>query len=160
MFDRPGKPGELHSAALCRIAGLSLFAIAFFLPACDAAFPGSLRGYLCAWITFSSVGGFFQAHPDDLLATFLLSVSGWVNPLVLLYLLSVVWRQTARIRPVLVLAILLCLVTAWAVIFWGHSLIGVHLRPLIGHYLWTAGILLILAPEALRSKRTPVESCA
>ena len=70
---------------------------------------------------------------------------GWVNPFVVVYLLFCIGQSFVRSRRVFAMAILACLACAWIV------LAQEAFTPLIGHYLWVAGILFMLAPEALKS---------
>jgi hypothetical protein len=80
----------------------------------------------------------------DILGMICLILSGWVNPLVLLYLFFCIWRKFVRTRRVLAVAILICFVATW--IFF----VKAPMVPLIGHFLWVAGGLMILAGEVGR----------
>lgn len=150
------------------IGGLGLFVAAFFLPAVreppatgPAAWGPGLQshdfdGWECAvvssWITVRAIK--YGVHPktetsDPSAPAYaaLVALSGWVNPLVLLYLASCAWRKFNRIRPFLAGLIFLCLIAAWIV------LAKEHFKLLIGHYLWLAGILVILvAPFVMRTE--------
>jgi hypothetical protein len=143
----------LNPAAACRVFGFCLFAMAFFLPACGSH-GSSFRGYFCAAFTLTSPYSDFSANGSSLsdwLRASLLAVSGWVNPLVLLYLLALARRKIERFRRPLAMAILACLATAWIAVLGSGRIFAsfAQVRPLIGQYLWTAGILLILTAEAL-----------
>jgi hypothetical protein len=81
----------------------------------------------------------------DLLGAACLILSGWVNPLVVLYLFFCIWRKFVRIRRVLAEAIVICFVATW--IF----LVKAPMVPLIGHFLWVAGALMILVGEVAGS---------
>jgi hypothetical protein len=70
-----------------------------------------------------------------------LILSGWVNPLVLLYLVFSIWRRFVRIRRVLAAAVVVCIMATW-VFFFKSAMI-----PLVGHFVWVAGGLMILAGE-------------
>lgn len=158
-----------------------LFGIAFFLPACRGAggFQGTMPGYWCAGLTLGysrllvstpyyqllalAAKPGHRLHAEEISALcgpVLLSVSGWVNPLILFYLLSLVWTKIRKLRMALGVGALACLATAWATVVWSKLLIGINVRPLVGHYLWTVGILLMLAPEALRFGPARIKSCA
>jgi len=138
---------------IIRIAGFAIFALAFFLPAvappATESGPGSgpVRGWVCAGFSLIPSGALIR-HPVDATASkhwdeYALLLSGWVNPLVLIYLLFCIrpgwiWRRRA-----VGAAILICLGGAWA--FLAHE----HLTLLVGHYLWVAGILMLLMPELM-----------
>jgi len=130
---------------LGRIAGIALFAVAFVLPGVHGG-QTSYSGFECAWITLVATPSWFASLRDrsngDL--SFLLMVSGWIAPLVLLGAViksEKVKRGVAKILPVLLLA-------PWVVFAWPQSGWGaVPIHPGIGHYVWTAGCLLIFTPE-------------
>jgi hypothetical protein len=162
-----GGPRALGAAKICRIMGILLLFAAFFLPACEMSGLGSLRGYECAvdafYVTYS-----FMTHPepDGRFGQFLIVLSGWVNPLLLLYLLSTSWKKVARIRGPLALATLLflgvaCIVVAGNRTFMGFPWsLGFPLTPLVGHYFWVAGILLILSSDWVRFEKPSAIPCA
>lgn len=134
-----------------RIAGLALFVAAFFLPAVrnGEAGPGSgpILGWVCAM--FAGAASASIAHPvsawqgKDLAGALCLMLSGWVNPLVLIYLLLSLWSKLVRARRIVAVAILICLVAAW--VFFAKA----PMVPLIGHFLWVGGALLILFGEVV-----------
>jgi len=68
-------------------------------------------------------------------------LSGIVNPLLLVYLVFCLWPKFVRIRAGLAVAILIGLVSTWSFFYLSHFL------PAIGHFLWAAGILVILGGE-------------
>jgi hypothetical protein len=138
---------------LVRIAGLIAFVLAFFLPAVsDRDRTNVYKGWQCAALTLGSVVhpldgrslSSFNVRQDDLINGILFTLDGWVNPLVVAYLILLMFRGLRRTRRVLTWAILVCMVDCWIVI-------GMGLVPLIGHFLWAGGILLILSPELLDS---------
>jgi hypothetical protein len=130
-----------------RILGFCVYLAAFFLPACREIVPAGqdsnmLKGYTCAWITLINT---FKAeiwHSEYFLAVF----SGWINPLILLYLIFLAFPKLFWPRRILA-GIILCFIAATWILFY-----RIHLQPLVGHYLWIAGILLILAGEACAEK--------
>lgn len=137
---------------IVRLVGIVLFAAAFFLPAArDAgAGPGSgpMTGWMCAFVAGSATAGIFHLSAaglqgKDVQGVICLILSGWVNPLVLLYLVFSIWRRFVRIRRVLAAAILICIAATW-VFFFKSAMI-----PLVGHFLWVAGAFMILAGEVL-----------
>jgi hypothetical protein len=133
-------------ARFVRIAGLAAFAVAFFLPAVRER-SNVYEGWQCAAITLGSVihpfeGLSVHVRAVDVLAGIPFILDGWVNPLMAAYLIMLMFRGFLRTRRVLSCAILVCLISCWVVI-------GTGLVPLIGHFLWAGGILLILSPEFL-----------
>ena len=144
---------------IVRVAGCAIFALAFFLPAVEQAVPKTGRGtdlmtgWICAWWAFlptiilvSQPGA--RAFTNDRLIEITLLLSGWVNPLLLIYLFLSFWTRFIWARRALSAAILLCVVSTW--IFLARS----EFRPQIGHVLWIAGIFAILAPEVFQSVST------
>jgi hypothetical protein len=145
-------PRQRMIRRMIRIIGLVIFVIAFFLPAIQPSDSqggpgsGSQVGWVCAG--FALAPSAILLHPAQLLhgaanKDVTLLFSGWVNPLLLIYLLFSIWRRFVWTRRVLAVAILACLASTW--IFF----VEVKFIPLIGHYLWVLGILAILAPEVL-----------
>ena len=129
-----------------RLVGSCVFLAAFFLPAITTGetgpFSGPQPGFVCAFVAilFSVShlhGGMEGVGPE----VFPFILSGWVNPLVLIYLVFCIWPRFVWVRRCLTVAILLCIGATWLVIEKGRFI------PLIGHYLWIAGILAMLAPE-------------
>ncbi len=140
---------------ICTV-GAVIFAVAFFVPAVGEAgkAPGSsaVPGWVCAWIT--AVYGYtvpiqaIYGHAKLDSGEWLLVLSGWTSPFVAIYLLLYWWRKMVIVRLVLAVVILAGLVSAWLFFLTqpaSHS--GLRQVPLLGHYLWTAGILLILISE-------------
>lgn len=146
------------------IAGMILFAAAFFLPAVrqlpatgPAAWGAGLQsrdfsGWECAlitsWLTVQAVE--YRIHPrneapdsSSPLAIAPPIMSGWVNPLVLAYLVSSGTGKLHRLRTFLAGVIVLCLIATWTFL-WKE-----HFTLLIGHYLWVGGIIMMFdAPLA------------
>lgn len=111
-----------------------------------------MDGWMCALVAASATGGIFHAsaariQSKDMLGIVCLILSGWVNPLVLFYLVASIWRRLATIRCVLGAAVLVCLIATWVFLFKAPMI------PLVGHYLWAAGVLLILSGEFLGRTR-------
>ena len=135
--------GQPRSQRICRIAGLVLFVVAFFLPACHDTESGTLvhaarfRGWECAWLSISMI--FDSAAIFSSL--FFAFLGGCINPLIVIYLLMSLTGRFAIMRKALAGAVLLCMVSTWVFFVIGHFV------PLIGHVLWIIGALLILYPE-------------
>lgn len=148
-----------------RIVGFVIFVLAFFLPAVAppgaGSGPGSgpQPGWVCAGFTLIPMGAVIQ-HPLALFKgtdsrEYTLLFSGWVNPLVLIFLLFCIRRNWRWPRRIVALGILCCLGCAWA------FLAKEQFSTLIGHYLWVAGIVLMLIPEVMpqgRAKEVAAES--
>jgi hypothetical protein len=138
---------------ICQIAGFCIFVIAFFLPAChvggSGTFAENVPGWECAKVAIESTPHLFQKPaPYFPYYVFLATViSGLINPLVLIYLSFCITLKHLRTLRFIAIAILFCIAITW--IFFAFA----HFVPLIGHFLWIAGVLLILAPEALLFKR-------
>ena len=129
-----------------RILGLLVFIAAFFLPACrEVATPGGdapdvFLGSRCAWITLVNTFSHEIWHSKYFLAV----LSGWINPLLLLYLVLLLFPKLFWPRRIVAGAIVAFIAGTWVLFA------IIPLVPLIGHVLWIAGILLILAGEAMR----------
>jgi hypothetical protein len=80
-------------------------------------------------------------------------LSGWINPLMLLYLIFLLFPRLRWLRRIVAVMIVFFMVGTW-VFFYHHSLV-----PMIGHFLWIGGILLILAGELMGQGKTDT-SCA
>jgi hypothetical protein len=135
---------------IVRLIGIVLFVGAFFLPAVrdghTTTGPGSgpMSGWMCATVAISASAGILHAgtmQGKDILGMICLILSGWVNPLVVLYLFFCIWRKLVRIRRVLAVAILICFVATWV------FFVKAPMVPLIGHFVWVAGTLMILFGE-------------
>jgi hypothetical protein len=138
-------PGKISTQAVrwMRIAGYFVFLAAFFLPAVRR--PGSsdsFKGYFCAWITLINTLNRGMWHSKDFLAI----LSGWINPLMLIYVASLFSRKLGLLRHAIAIVVLLFILGTW-IYFYLEPLI-----PLVGHVLWVAGILMILAGELTRRR--------
>lgn len=138
----------LRPSAICWILGLALFVAGFFLPA--VRFPPDPRpeaqwgpgvmnhefpGYVCAEITLIGVASFFRRPTAE---TTLAALIGWINPLVLLYLVACSVKRLHGARPLIAGAIVGCCLAMWV------QLAAEHVTLLLGHYLWIAGIVALL----------------
>jgi hypothetical protein len=129
-----------------RILGLLVFIAAFFLPACrEVATPGGdapdvFLGSRCARMTLVNTFSHEIWHSKYFLAV----LSGWINPLLLLYLVLLLFPKLFWPRRIVAGAIVAFIAGTWVLFA------IIPLVPLIGHVLWIAGILLILAGEAMR----------
>jgi len=140
-----GSPTMRRAVLIARLVGFCAYVWAFFLPACrQVATPGAgapdvYRGYSSAWITLVNSLSREMWHSKDCLAI----LSGWINPLILLYLLFLLFPSFRWPRRIVAGAIVAFIAGTW-VFFALFPLV-----PLVGHVLWVVGILLILAGEAV-----------
>ena len=129
-----------------RILGFLVYLAAFFLPAVrEVATPGGdapdvFLGSRCAWMTLVNTFSHEIWHSKYFLAV----LSGWINPLLLLYLFLLLFPRLFWPRRILAGAIVAFIAGTWVLFA------IIPLVPLIGHVLWIAGILMILAGEAMR----------
>jgi hypothetical protein len=132
-----------RSILIARLVGFLVYVWAFFLPAVreiatpinDA--PEMLRGSRCAWVTLVNTLNPEMWRSKDFLAVF----SGWINPLLVLYLIFLLFPIFRWPRRIVAGVIVAFMIGTW-VFFAIYPLV-----PLVGHFLWIAGILLILAGE-------------
>jgi hypothetical protein len=134
---------------ILQIVGFCIFVAAFFLPAVRDSGPISsssniFKGWECAKITITAT---FQMEAYES-SGFLAIMSGWINPMIMLYLGFTFARKFARVRRILAIAILVCMLATW--IYFAVE----RLVPMIGHFLWIAGALLILCAEAIDRERS------
>jgi hypothetical protein len=130
-----------QAARWCKALGVAVFAVAFFLPACryfgtrsEIVNLGTYKGWQCAQVSLM-----LTVAPETYRSPLLLAVfGGLINPIVVLYL-ACYRPRFAHMRRVLGWAILFCLISTWA--FFAVD----QFIPLIGHFMWIAGIGLILA---------------
>ena len=130
---------------LALLAGLVLFAMSFNMVAVkDASSKGNtggILGYKCATVSLSAPWGgsdSVKMRREAPLQWFSLLISGWINPAFFLGLLVMLvapnqgWALGFRCLVALMFA------ACWVFFY------KVHLAPLLGYYLWMAGILLSL----------------
>jgi hypothetical protein len=128
---------------ILRIVGLLVYIGAFFLPAVREGNPPPgeaatvIPGYKCAFWALINTMNSAVWHDKD----FLTVLSGWINPLLTLYLLFLVTRHLRVPRLAIATIIFLLMIGTW-VYFYLFPLV-----PLVGHFLWIAGILMVLAGE-------------
>jgi hypothetical protein len=147
MVQGAGSAAVKRVVILSRILGILVFAAAFFLPACMKAAasaddtPDIYKGYICAGVTLiNSLKPEFW-HSQNFLAI----LSGWINPLIVLYLIFLISPKFRWPRRIVAGLIVLFMLGTW-LFFYVYPLV-----PLVGHFLWIAGIVLILAGEARQS---------
>jgi hypothetical protein len=149
----------MKRAKLIRLVGFLMAAVAFALPAVKSAGSGSgpYSGWLCAVTAATATGSLIRSGlspGSDAFGSLCLVLSGWVNPLVVIYLLFLLSERFRMARRVTAAAILVCLIATW--IFLAMA----PMVPLVGHFLWVGGIFMMLAPEfflLFRNKATADE---
>jgi hypothetical protein len=139
-----------------RVTGICLFVLAFFLPAVRDKVPtGSIvtsadvyKGWFCAFVTLSNT------FSRDIWSSsgFLAVLSGWINPLILIYLILLLRAGLVWPRRIVSMAIVAFMAATWVY----FALAG--MVPLIGHVLWIAGALMILAGEVVQTKAAQTET--
>jgi hypothetical protein len=111
---------------------------------------------VCAEITLVGSATFFE-HPK--VEAIPAVVTGWINPLVPLYLVACSVSRLNWSRPFIACAIVACCLAMW------FQLATEHVALLVGHYSWIAGIALLLFTPLVNHrsrlnapKAQPVES--
>src|SRR5260370_252921 len=122
--------------------GICLFLLSFSLPA-----VGDLSGLQCAGYAIH-----YWEHDDKISSLALFG--GWLNPQVLLLFFLCVFRVAPRFRAVLNVTILFSIPMTWIAI---HRMgaAGMYMDLKAGHFLWIAGILLIVLPNLLMAFAFP-----
>jgi hypothetical protein len=145
MAQDAGSATMKWAVIISRIVGFLVYVAAFFLPAVREVATGEdapevLRGSRCAWVMLVNSFSSELWHSKDFLAI----LSGWINPLIILYLIFLAFPKFKWPRRIASGLIVLFILGTW-VFFYLYPLV-----PLVGHFLWIAGILLILAGELRR----------
>lgn len=145
MSQAKGSTAARRAVLIARLVGICIYVWAFFLPAVrEVITPGGdpptvLQGSRCAWITLVNT-----LNPEIWHSKYSLAIlSGWINPLLLLYLLFLLFPSLRWPRRIVAGAIVAFIAGTW-VFFYLHPLV-----PLVGHVLWIVGIVLILAGETV-----------
>lgn len=144
-------------ANVARIIGIIFFVVSFFLPAATDGPAESFRDYLfasgayhgwscAAWTLYGTVAFVASLFGPDRVdgSLYFFMISGWITPIVAFGIFidnEKAKRTVAGILPFLMLFPWLFFATRNP--GWGPG----PFRPIIGHYVWTVGCLLIFAPE-------------
>jgi hypothetical protein len=128
--------------------GLCIFAFAFLQPAVRAGEGTSVivfPGWKCASIALTETVALFgkSSSGPPSFEVVLVAMSGWINPLVLLLFLSSFWRVLLLLRRILAVLVLVCMAATWT--FFHMQ----KVTPLVGHFLWIVGALLVLLPTVI-----------
>ncbi|MGD0912697.1 MAG: hypothetical protein ABR928_12425 [Terracidiphilus sp.] len=132
-----------------RILGLAIFVLAFWQPAVRAGQTTVLPGWKCATIASTeSMTLFGKPGPGKhQFIEYLVAFSGWINLLIVLVILASPVRALLVVRRIFAVAIMLCMAGTW-VLFAQQQI-----SPLTGHFMWIAGALLVIIPEAFPGRR-------
>jgi hypothetical protein len=92
MAQSAGSATVKWAVIVSRIVGFLVYVAAFFLPAVREAATGAdtpdvLQGSRCAWITLVNSFSHELWHSQNFLAI----LSGWINPLLVLYLIFLIF---------------------------------------------------------------------
>ncbi len=118
---------DTHWSKAALYLGAVIYLVSFLLPAADA-----IPGWMCALYAIWP----WNIQEASKLAFF----GGLINPLIVLYFFLSAIGAGSRIRTVLASAMLVCIPLTWI------ALDRMDKRPQIGHFLWIAGILLMILP--------------
>lgn len=129
---------------LLSVLGAAVYAISFALPAVGISRYGndSLRGWECARFALLAFAGPSNASWNFSIPLF---ASGLINPLTVAFLALRMLGKRPRSRRALAIVALSFIPLSWYVI--AHDL-----RVEIGHVAWVAGLLMMMAPEAVGSR--------
>ncbi len=130
-----------------RILGLAIFILAFFEAAVTRE-GQSYAGWKCASVATSFAENLLTKpggshEPFE----YLVAMSGLINPLIVLTILASPMRALRILRQVFAVVVVVCMIATW-VLFAQQ-----HIAPLIGHFLWIAGAVLVIVPEAFPGGR-------
>ena len=136
-----------------RVVGFLLYTMAFLLPAVRESVPAGAtvppsqiyKGWFCALVTLMNTFGKDVWQSKDFLAV----LSGWINPLILIYLVLLLVHNLNWQRRLVAALIVAFMFATW--IYFALA----PLVPLVGHYLWIVGALMILSGEFVIHRATP-----
>jgi hypothetical protein len=143
MAENDRIPAVPRAFGIARILGYFVFLGAFFLPAVrQVATPGAgppevYKGWFCAWTTLINTLNRQTWLSNDFLAI----LSGWINPLMLIYVACLFSQKLRPVRVVAAALIGLFFIGTW-IYFKLFPLV-----PLVGHVLWFAGALMIVSSD-------------
>jgi hypothetical protein len=137
-------PASAIGGPLLLALGAAVYAISFALPAVGISSYGndSLKGWECARFALLAFAG---PSNDSWNFSVPLFASGLINPLTVAYLVLRMLGKRPRTRRALAIVALSFIPLSWYVI--AHDL-----RIEVGHVAWVAGLLMMMAPEAVMSR--------
>jgi hypothetical protein len=130
--------------------GVALYVASFFMPALAGAVitapSGWAPGYICAWYAFTlPLNGFGGFHNH--LEYFSLLISGWINPVFWMTAPSAFRGSHGQFLGILRIVVFLMIPFCWVVMYQEDS------YPREGHFVWIAGMLLVLFSGKLGQAR-------
>jgi hypothetical protein len=144
-----------------QLVGYCMFSVSMLLPGVDLPpFRGpGWPGYVCAWVSLVAM-----LSPNSYQYDIGLPLSGWASLLVVESCFSGSFRALRRARPFVAVAMVLCLFATWGFLRASLSKEAKDmLIPMVGFYVWGAGILVIAATEFGRwwlERKTDLEPSA
>ncbi len=136
---------------LLLLIGLALYASSFFLPAISSssATGGSVRGYLCAWITLTVPWGHdgMNVFHDKPFVYIAILVSGLTNIVFLITAVLMLTKRRQKLTAILRVLLLLMLPCSWFILY------QLKFVPREGHYMWILGMLLVVFSNELTGYR-------
>jgi len=109
---------------------------------------GSAPGYVCAWYAFMlPFRGFDGYFSDRHLEYFSLLAGGWINPIFFLTTILALSGRHERVLAAFRIVVLLMIPFCWIVYFEERS------YPREGHFLWIAGMLIVLFSHGLSAAK-------
>jgi len=127
-----------------RILGAVVYVVSFF---CTAVYSDNLAvsGWLCTVATFAAFAEILR-NPAEVVRSWY-ALGGAANPLLVLYTYLLHRADARAVRLIVAVAVLVLLPAATSVI------VAMKLRFGIGHFLWVAGIAMIVGPEFSPERR-------
>ena len=142
---KDGSRAALRAVPTVRVLGFFIYVTAFFVPACKDPGGSAFRnqdvylGWFCAAVTVMNTFSRDVWTSKDCLSI----LSGWINPLILIYLVLLIRPRFVWQRRIVAGTIVVFMFATW--IYFALA----PLVPLIGHFMWIAGALMVLAGEAV-----------
>jgi hypothetical protein len=133
------------------LPGNAAYIASFFFPAAVLYGPGakslgSLSGIECAFMSLQPVQDLFHNGIGSGTADLALSaqlISGLINPVFLINIILL--ARNPESKPAAILRIVLLFMLAAPLVYFYH---GIDVRPLVGYFLWTTAILMVLLNTA------------
>ena len=151
MWLKDGSRAAFRAAPTVRVLGFFIFVAAFFVPACKDPGGAAFRnqdvylGWFCAAVTVMNTFSRDVWTSKDFLSV----LSGWINPLILIYLVLLIRPRFVWQRRIIAGAVIVFIFATW--IYFALA----PLIPLVGHFMWIVGALMVLAGEAVGHGASP-----
>jgi hypothetical protein len=156
MWLKDGSRAALRAVPTTRVLGFVIYVAAFLLPACREPSGSALRnqdvylGWFCAAVTVMNTFSRDVWTSKDSLSV----LSGWINPLILIYLVLLIRPRFVWPRRIVAGAMVVFMLATW--IYFALA----PLIPLIGHFMWIVGALMVLAGEVVGHGASPTSEDA